>query len=111
MEIFPIAVIVIIGGLAVALTISIYRVRNYRDLFHSVRENYDEVLDRAMEAEREFGSLTQEFDYMKQTFTQTLALFQNRQSVAVMTDAQVQLISQTISALVQGAAKNPNQLN
>lgn len=109
--IFPLLIVLLIAGLAVALTISVYRARNYRDLFHSVQNNYDEVLDRAMEAEREFGSLTQEYDYLKATFSQTLNMFQNRQTVAVMTDAQVQIISQTISSLVQAAAKNPNQLN
>lgn len=104
-------VVLLFVGLSVAGTVAAYRALHFRDLYYGLRENYDDLLDRALEAEKEYGSVQQEYDYLKATFGQALNLFQNRQSVAVMTDAQVQLISQTIASIVQATAKNPNQLN
>jgi hypothetical protein len=105
--VFPLLIILLIVGLAVAATIAIFRARHWRDMFASQRSIYESTMDRAMEAERELGHLTEEHGTLKTTFQQALALFQNRQSVAVMTDAQVNLISQTIAQLVaQQAGKN-----
>jgi hypothetical protein len=110
-ETLLIVLVLLSASLAAGAVFAYFLFQRYKDLYYGLRENYDELLDRALEAERMYGSVSQEYSYLKESFQQALNLFQNRQSVAVMTDAQVQLISQTIASLVQATAKNPNQLN
>jgi len=78
-------------------------------MFDQQRSIYESTLDRALEAEHDFGHLTEEYSQLKETFSGTLQLLQNRQTVAVMTDAQMQLLSQTISQLVMSQT-GKNQL-
>lgn len=102
-----IVLILLIVSLTAGTVLAYVRIGFWKDRFEDQRAIYDDTLDRAMEAERELGRLEEEHTSLKTTFTGTLAMLQNRQSVVMMTDAQVNLISQTIAHLVaQVAGKN-----
>jgi hypothetical protein len=109
--IFPLLIILLIIVLSVDCTVQYFRVRHWRGMFESQRAIYDSTLENALDAERECGRLTQEYGYLKETFQTTIAMLSGRQTVAVMTDAQVQLISNTLASLVTAQGKNPSQLN
>lgn len=81
--------------------------RKYRTMYYELDASYVEVLDRAMASERTAGASEKDAEFHKQT----IAMILNRPSIAALNEEQFHALINTITALVQGANKNPNQLN
>lgn len=95
------------AGVALAFVFLIISRSTWRSRFGDVRAIYDSTLDELIKAEREAARAQQELAWLKTT----IGTIASRQSLAVLTDEQVQFLSNSISQIVMSAAKSPDRLN
>lgn len=79
----------------------------YRTMYEELDMSYAEIFDRAMAAEKRTGKAEAETEFHKQT----IAMILNRPSISAMNEDQFQALINTITAAVQAANKQPNQMN
>lgn len=95
------------AGIALAFVFLAISRSHWRDMHDDVRAIYDSTLDALLEAEKASARAQQELSWLKTT----IGTIASRQSLAVLTDEQVQFICQSISQVVLSAAKSPDRLN
>jgi len=83
------------------------RLAYWRGAYWNRDEDFKEVMNRAIQSEREAATLKSEMEFQKRTLT----LIASRDSVAILTDGQVQHVVQSIAQLVLSSQKAPSQMN
>lgn len=81
--------------------------RKYRVMYFEIDSSYADMTERAMISEREAGRAEKDAEFHRQT----IAMILNRPAISVLSEEQFGQLVNTVIAAVQGAAKNPNQLN
>jgi hypothetical protein len=101
---------VLLVGLSVALVsvvaLYVFRTRGLREANQFLHDENIEIMDRAIQAERESSAARTELGFLKTT---VVTLVQ-RPGVVVMTEEQFGILSNTIQQAVQAIVK-PNSLN
>lgn len=83
------------------------RLSYWRDAYYNRDEDFKEIMNRAILAERESARIVQDIEFQKRT----LSLIARRDSVAILTDAQVQHVVQSLAQLIMSQTKAPSQMN
>lgn len=76
-------------------------------MYEDQHDVYLEILDRALEAERDKTRAEVELGYLKQT----ISVIASRNAIAVLTDGQIHHMVDAISQIMLSAAKTPSQMN
>lgn len=95
------------SGLLLGFLYQYARLSYWREAFWTRDEDYNDIMNRAILAEREASKLQADMEFQKRTLT----IIASRESVAVLTDAQVQAVIQSIAQLVMSQQKTPDQMN
>ena len=105
------AQLIVLGVLSITVTVLLFRLTHWKEMFYEKTDLCETLLDRAVEAETEKSRVQSEMEFQKRTLGALANSLNNKEFVAVLNDHQVQHIVGALSQVIASSQTKPSEMN